>query len=435
MKVIADLHIHSRFSRACSPQLTLPSIAAWCGKKGIDLVSTGDFTHPQWREEMGAQLVERAEGVFELQATSSKLQADGVAYSETRFLLGTELSCIYKHDGKVRRVHHIVIAPSLVAVDRIRQALESRGCNLRADGRPILGLSSHDLLTICLEADPRTLLIPAHAWTPWFAVFGSESGYDSLEECFGDLTEHVPAIETGLSSDPAMNWRVSALDRVALVSSSDAHSLPNLAREATVFELEALTFDHVARAIRASAPVRYDATSSNRIIETIEFFPEEGKYHVDGHRTCGVRCTPTETKRHRGICPQCRKPLTIGVLSRVDNIADRSDGYVPSRAPAFRRIVPLQEAIAEAFAVASATKRVREQYDRLLRDVGNEFHILLDERLDAIARAASPEVVEAIRRIRVGELAIAPGYDGEYGTVHVFSADRPRPIAQQHALW
>ncbi|MBI4434581.1 DNA helicase UvrD [Candidatus Uhrbacteria bacterium] len=461
MRVIADLHIHSRFSRACSKELTLPNIAMWCGKKGIDLVSTGDFTHPQWRGEIGEGLVECADGIFALkneaphwtkerstivsdpklsvlQSFSSPSDQGSPSFSSsvlrtTRFLLGTELSCIYKHDGKVRRVHHLVFAPSLAAVDRIRAALEARGCNLRADGRPILGLSSHDLLTICLEADPRTLLIPAHAWTPWFAVFGSESGYDSLEECFGDLTEHVPAIETGLSSDPAMNWRVSALDRVALVSSSDAHSLPNLGREATVLELEALTFDHVARAIRASAPVRFDAVAPNRIIETIEFFPEEGKYHYDGHRACGVRLTPAETKRHRRICPRCAKPLTVGVMHRVDVVADRPEGFTP-RAPTYRRIVPLAEVIAEAFDSTTATKRVAACYEELIARVGNEFHVLLDAPLEAIARVAPPEVAEAIRRVRASEIDIAPGYDGEYGTVSLFTDARPRPVAKQHAL-
>jgi len=436
MRIISDLHIHSRFSRACSPQLTLPNIATWCLKKGIDLVSTGDFTHPQWREEIGEYLVECDDGVFELQASTpsrSPSQREGEKKIDTKFVLGTELSCIYKHDGKVRRVHHIVVAPSLVAVDRIRRALEARGCNLRADGRPILGLTSHDLLTICLEADARTLLIPAHAWTPWFAVFGSESGYDSLEACFGDLSPYVPAIETGLSSDPAMNWRVSALDRVALVSSSDAHSLPNLGREATVLELTALTFDHVTQAIRASAPVRYDATTPNRIIETIEFFPEEGKYHVDGHRACDVRFAPSETKRHRGICPRCAKPLTVGVMHRVDALADRPEGFTPC-APACRRIVPLAEVIGEAFDSTPSTKRVAACYEELIARVGNEFHILLDAPLETIARVVPPEVVEAVRRVRAGEIDIAPGYDGEYGTVSVFTHARPRPVAAQHVL-
>ncbi|MBI4142581.1 DNA helicase UvrD [Candidatus Uhrbacteria bacterium] len=429
MRMIADLHIHSRFSRACSPQLTLPNIAVWCAMKGIDVVATGDFTHPQWRKEIGEQLEENTSGIFQCRMQNAECRIPG-----TQFILGTELSCIYKKDGKTRRVHHLVLAPSLAAVDRMIAALEHRGCNLRADGRPILGLSSEALLTICLEADPRTLLIPAHAWTPWFAVFGSESGFDSLEECFGDLAQHVPAIETGLSSDPLMNWRVSALDRVALVSSSDAHSLPNLGREATVLEVASLTFDALAAALRASAPSVYDSTASHRIIETIEFFPEEGKYHVDGHRACDVRLMPSETKRRNGICPQCAKPVTVGVLARVDKLADRAEEFVPPHAPTFRRIVPLEEIIAEAFGVVSSTKRVLATYDQLISHVGHEFHVLLEADCDVIARASSPEVAEAIRRVRAGELDIAPGYDGEFGTVRIFTDARPRPVSVQRAL-
>lgn len=441
MRVIADLHIHSRFSRACSKELTLPNIATWCAKKGIDLVATGDFTHPQWRKEIGEYLVECADGIFALKDIKTRglenanRSSSIVPPSSCSFVLGTELSCIYKKDGKVRRVHHIILAPSLAAVDRIIAALELRGCNLHSDGRPILGLSSEALLTMCLEADPRTLLIPAHAWTPWFAIFGSESGFDSIKECFGDLTPHITAIETGLSSDPAMNWRLSQLDRVALTSSSDAHSLPNLGREATVFEIPELTFDSIVTAIRASAPAVYDSTSPRRIIETIEFFPEEGKYHIDGHRACGVRFSPLETKQHHGICPQCAKPLTVGVLHRVDKLADRAEGFIPPCAPSVRRIVPLAEIIAEAFDVASVTKRVQEQYDRLITNLGNEFFVLLDASLDAIMRASSDVVAEAVRRVRAGELVIAPGYDGEFGTVRIFSEDRPRPIAMQRALF
>ena len=437
MRVIADLHIHSRFSRACSKELTLPNIAAWCARKGIEVVATGDFTHPKWRQEIGEQLGENAPGIFELrEPTPSRSPSFGRGRNDgTKFVLGTELSCIYKKDGKVRRVHLLVLAPSLAAVDRIIAALTARGCNLRADGRPILGVTSEDLLKICLEADPRTLLIPAHAWTPWFAVFGSQSGFDSLEECFGDLAPHIPAIETGLSSDPEMNWRISGLDRVALVSCSDAHSLPNLGREATVLELETLTFDAIASALRASAPAVYDRTAPNRIIETIEFFPEEGKYYVDGHRACKVRCTPSETKRYRGICPQCAKPLTIGVLARVDKLSDRNEALVPPQVPAFRRIVPLEAIIAEAFGVVSVTKRVRAEYERMTSVIGSEFFLLLDASLDVIARTTTPEIVEAIRRVRAGDLAIDPGYDGEYGTVRIFTPEHPRPVAAQHALF
>ncbi|MDO8463310.1 MAG: endonuclease Q family protein [bacterium] len=428
MRITADFHIHSRFSRACSRELTLPSIAATCAVRGIDLCVTGDFTHPQWRQEIGEQLEEAEDGIFKLQADSRKPQA------QTKFLLGTELSCIYKHAGKTRRVHHLVIAPSLAAVDHLIASLTRQGRNLGADGRPILGMSSKELLALCLAADERTMVIPAHAWTPWFAVFGSESGYDALEECFEDLTPHVLAIETGLSSDPPMNWRVSALDAVALVSSSDAHSLTKLGREATVLELAALTFDNVRSAIMNSAPARFNVAHANRIVQTIEFFPEEGKYHSDGHRTCNVRCEPQETKHLRGVCPQCKKQMTVGVMHRVDKLADRERNFVHAHAPAYVHSVPLIETIMEAFAVKSMTQRVRACYDEITERIGSEFHIMLDAHLDDIARVAPREVTEAIRRVRAGELDILPGYDGEFGTVRIFSHEHPRPVAVQKAL-
>ncbi|MFH1430681.1 MAG: endonuclease Q family protein [Candidatus Uhrbacteria bacterium] len=428
MRVVVDFHIHSRFSRACSKDLTLSNIAEACGKRGIDLVATGDFTHPMWRAEIGEQLEPFADGIFRLRAPENDWA------SKTRFVLSTELSCIYKKGGKTRRVHHVIIFPSLEAVDHLIQQLQDAGRNLASDGRPILGMSSKELLERCLNADRRVLFIPAHAWTPWFAVFGSESGYDHLEECFDDLTPHIPAIETGLSSDPAMNWRCSMLDSVALVSGSDAHSIPKLGREATAVDVEELTFDHIARAIRASAPLRYDAHMENVIAHTIEFHPEEGKYHYDGHRACGVCCTPEQTKKYNMICPQCKKQMTIGVMHRVDKLADRKIGFVHPNAPPYKSIVPLIETIMEAFAVKSMTLRSRECYEHLVRTIGNEFYILLDAPLECIATHAPIEVTEAIRRVREGELDIAPGYDGEFGTVRIFSDKYPRPIAKQHAL-
>ncbi|MBI2483006.1 DNA helicase UvrD [Candidatus Uhrbacteria bacterium] len=431
MRLIADFHLHSRFSRACAKTLTLPNIAAACARKGIDLVTTGDCTHPQWRQEIGTLLTEDAPGVFRLQSP----HAPTAAAQQTRFLIGTELSCIYKHDGKVRRVHHLVLFPSLHALDQLIAQLTEKGCNLRSDGRPILGVSSAELLERCLMIDPCILVIPAHAWTPWFAVFGSESGYDTLEACFGSLAPHILAIETGLSSDPSMNWRISWLDRVALVSSSDAHSLEKLAREATVLELTECTFAALTDALRVSAPATYDPHAPNRIIETIEFFPEEGKYHYDGHRACEVRCTPAETQRHHGVCPKCAKPMTVGVMHRVDKLADRSEFDAHPRAPAFRRIVPLDEIIAAAFDVRSLTPRVRAQRDQLLDALGSEFHVLLDAPIDGIARVAPVEVVEAIRRVRASELEVLPGYDGEFGTVRIFTEERPRPIATQRVLF
>jgi DNA helicase II / ATP-dependent DNA helicase PcrA len=426
MRHISDFHIHSRFSRACSKGLTLPSIAATCTIRGIDLVATGDFTHPAWRKEIGEQLEESQEGIFQLRSANASIK--------TQFILGTELSCIAKHKGATRRVHLLVLAPSFAAVDRFIASLDAQGRNLASDGRPILGMTAKQLLELALGADDRMLVIPAHAWTPWFAIFGSKSGYDSIEECFEDLSSHILAIETGLSSDPSMNWRCSMLDDVALISSSDAHSLQKLGREATVLELSECSFDSVSDALWNSAPVRWSAAHANRIVRTIEFHPEEGKYHVDGHRSCRVRCTPLETKKMNGICPQCGKPMTVGVLHRVDKLADRDEGFVHANAPPFMSSVPLLEVIAEALGVRSVTKRVQAEYDALTRRVGNEFYILLDAPHDVIASVARPEVAEAVRRVRAGALHIEPGYDGEFGTVRIFSEEHPRPVGTQRAL-
>lgn len=402
MRVITDFHLHSKYSRACSKELTLPNIAKACEKKGINLIGTSDVTHPAWRSHMGEHLVHDKGGAFML--------ADGS--SATRFLLSTELSCVYKRGGKTRRVHHVILFPSLDSVDRLIAELEKRGCNLKADGRPILGLDSEMLFRILLEIDPRILLIPAHAWTPWYAIFGSQSGFDSLEECFGDLASNIHAIETGLSSDPEMNRRLSALDRLFLVSNSDAHSLDKLGREANVFEMEAPTYDDV-----------YDILTTHdvkRFIETIEFFPEEGKYHVDGHRACGFWCEPEETKRRKGLCPVCGKPLTIGVLNRVVELADRETGTLPSSGIVpYRSITPLAELIGSVYGVGSSSKRVRTAMDRLCAGGRTEFGILLDLSEADLAPYASPEIVQAIFAMRRGEVERIPGYDGEFGKIRV----------------
>lgn len=404
MRVITDFHLHSRFSRACSKELTIANIAKACERKGIQFVGTSDFTHPQWRKEIGEFLIADEHGVFMLKDGSSR----------TRFLLSTELSCIYKRGGKVRRVHHLVLLSSLDAVDRLIDSLEKRGCNLKSDGRPILGLDSEELLKMVLEADEFGLLIPAHAWTPWFAVFGSQSGFDSLEECFGDMTNYVPAIETGLSSDPKMNWRLSALDGVFLVSNSDAHSLDKLGREANVFEMSAPSYSELRRIF-----VERDRSA---FIETIEFFPEEGKYHVDGHRLCQFFCEPSQTKKLQGLCPKCGKPLTVGVQYRVDQLADRAvqgvDGHVP-----YRSIVPLMELIADVLDVRSASKKVMQEYALLVADGRSEFDVLLNISLDELKRVSKTEIVLAIERMRRGEIYIRPGYDGEYGVISLLNPE------------
>ncbi len=418
MRIIADLHIHSRYSRACSRDLTLPNIAAWCAKKGIGLVGTGDFTHPAWFAAMEKELKPHESGFYKLTTDSWRLTA--------LFVPAAEISCIYKRGGKVRRVHLIVVAPTLDVVKKINTKLASIG-NIHSDGRPILGLDAEELAKIVFDASPDCLLIPAHAWTPWFAVFGSESGFDSLEECFGGMTKYIYAIETGLSSDPGMNWRLSQLDRIALLSNSDAHSLANLGREANVFDFSELSYALFVDAIRTK--------DQKRFLYTIEFFPEEGKYHVDGHRACGMRLTPTETKKHGGRCPKCGKPVTVGVLYRVDALADRKEGEKPKKAIPYKSIVPLQEIIAEALGVGKQSKKVQKMYEQMVERGGSEFAILLDVSYEAIAAFTRDDrIVEGIRRVREGKLTILPGYDGEYGTVRIFTDAERTQNKQQRLL-
>lgn len=399
MRVITDFHLHSKWSRACSKELTLPNIAKMCERKGIQFVGTSDAFHPAWREDIGSQLEEAGGNAYRLKDGSSA----------TRFMLSVEISCIYKRADKVRRVHHLILFPDLNALDRLTQALNERGCNLKSDGRPIVGIDSEELLKMTLEADPRNIFIPAHAWTPWFAIFGSQSGFDSLQECFGDLSKHIYAIETGLSSDPAMNWRISALDNVFLVSNSDAHSPDNLGREANVFEMELPSYD----ALRSIL----ESHDTSKFIETIEFFPEEGKYHVDGHRACGFWCEPEETKRRKGICPTCGKPLTIGVLNRISDLADRPPHPErPSGAAGFRSIVPLAEIIGSVVGTSSKSKRVTKELGQLTQ-AGSEFAILLDIPESELLKATSPEIAAAILAVRRGEVDLSSGYDGEYGII------------------
>jgi len=404
MRIITDFHLHSKWSRACSKDLTIPNIARACERKGIHFCGTSDAFHPAWREEIGSELEELGDGVFLLRHHSSP----------TRFLLSTEISCIYKRGDQVRRLHHIILFPSLAALDRLTKSLNDRGCNLKSDGRPIVGIDSEELLKMTLEADPACLLIPAHAWTPWFALFGSKSGFDSIEECFGQLSKHIYAIETGLSSDPKMNARLSALDSVFLVSNSDAHSLRNLGREANVFEMDQPSYGELRRIF-----VEHDRKA---FVETIEFFPEEGKYHADGHRTCRFWCTPQKTKQLGGRCPTCGKPLTIGVLHRVDDLADRMpDDDLPSQP--HRSIIPLAEIISGILGVGVQSKKVAREYDTILAEGRNEFDVLLNTSFEELQRITSMDIAHAIVAMRKGDVDIQPGYDGEYGII------RPRVAA------
>jgi PHP family Zn ribbon phosphoesterase len=478
MRFIADLHIHSKYSRACSPQLTLENIDAWCAVKGIDIVSCADFTHPVWFKEIQEKLEpSRFPGLYQLKnglapSFPPPLMKGGngevvKGTKLTLFLMGTEIACIYRHKEKTRRVHLCVFAPNLEVVAKINKALTAAGGKLASDGRPILGMSSKALLQLILEVDPRCVMIPAHAWTPWFAIFGSESGYDSISECFEELTPHIFAIETGVSADPLMCWRVKALDNIALVSHSDIHSLPNLGREADVFEGEetALSYDAIMQAIREASPKRraeiYGAqfpisnpsTSSGQVFQfpnksqiqnsknpnylnnpnnpnypslrmlgTIEFFPDEGRYHFDGHRVCGVRLHPSETKKLNGICPKCKKPVTVGVLSRVETLATEKEGRVPPGAPGFWSLVELDKIIAEAEGVKGrASKAVEKIYWDLVSKAGTEMNILLNLSREELLKITSPKVTEAIMRVREKKVTVDPGYDGEYGKVKIFS--------------
>ncbi|TAK04116.1 DNA helicase UvrD [Patescibacteria group bacterium] len=417
MRLITDWHVHSKHSRACSKELELPTIAKWCARKGIDVVATGDWTHPKWVEHLNERLVESEPGLYRLKGAEG---AKGV-----RFMLVTEVSQIYKRGGKTRRVHNLLFAPSLETVAKVNAWLDKEEFNRKSDGRPILGTDSEELFKALKDIDERIILVPAHAWTPWYSVFGSKSGFDSLEECFGSMTRHVHAIETGLSSDPKMNWRLSGLDTVALISNSDAHSPRNLGREANVFDLAAPSYDAFVDALKSRDPKRF--------LHTIEFFPEEGKYHLDGCADCKFSCAPKETKRLGGRCPTCKKPLTLGVEHRVEALADREaapEGKIP-----FKSIVPLEEVIADAFGVGVLSKRVRAEYERLTDQVADEFTLLLDTPIEAIAEVAStPNVSEAIRRMREGRVDIKPGYDGIFGTVRLLGDGRPTKPAQRNLL-
>lgn len=410
MRYIADLHIHSRFARACSKSLTLENIDKHCALKGVGVVATGDYTHPQWFREMKNTLVEKEPGLYVCK--NSKTQ--------TRFLCSVEISCIYSKGGKVRRLHIVVLAPSLSVVEKINRDLSKIG-NLSADGRPILGLDAKKLSEIVLNIDKNCFVIPAHIWTPWFAMFGSKSGFDSIEECYEELTDTISCVETGLSSDPPMNWRVSRLDDVTLCSNSDAHSLPNIAREANVFEIDPrnLSYSEICDILKSG--------DKKRFLHTIEFYPEEGIYHWDGHRVCGVSFPPKETKKHGGICPVCKKSLTIGVEYRTDQLADRPEGYAPKNRVGYKKLVELDKIIAESLNIKSRnSKKVQEEYHAIISKGKTELEILMDTPLEEIGTFAPPQIVEGIKRVREGKLFIKPGYDGLYGKVHIFKDEEKR---------
>lgn len=410
MRFIADLHIHSRYSIATSRDLDLESLWRWGQLKGIRVIGTGDCTHPLWLDELERRLVPDGGGLFRLRETAGAFGDPMVperCLAPVSFLPSGEISCIYRKNGRTRKVHCLVLLPDLDAVRRLNERLARVG-SIASDGRPILKLDAKDLLAMLLDASPESILIPAHAWTPHFSVFGAFSGFNSLEECFEELAPHVFAIETGLSSDPAMNWRISSLDGVTLVSNSDAHSASKLGREATVFDTDP-SYRGIYRAI----------STGKGVAGTIEFFPEQGKYHADGHRCCSVRLAPAETVANGYRCPACGGKVTVGVLHRLEQVADRPSGTRPAGAPPFWSLIPLIDLIAATLRVGSGSKKAQKLYFELLGRLGNEFHVLLEAPLEAIAAASTATIATAIGRMRRGEVEIDPGYDGRFGTVSV----------------
>ena len=417
MRFYADLHVHSKYSRATSKHADLEHLAFWAAKKGIALVGTGDFTHPAWIAEIKDKLVPAEPGLFRLRQDLDdeirKRLPEACRGNTVRFMLEVEISTIYKKGEKTRKIHHLIYVPDLEAADRLITSLSRIG-NLNSDGRPILGLDSRDLLEITLQSGPSSYLIPAHIWTPWFAALGSRSGFDSIEDCYGDLAEHIFAVETGLSSDPEMNWRVSSLDRYRLVSNSDAHSPIKLGREATSF---ACNLDYFA--------VKRALETGDGFVGTVEFFPDEGKYHLDGHRKCQVRLEPEETRRRDGRCPVCGEPLTVGVLHRVNDLADRTAADVkpPATAGEAVNLVPLHEVIAEIVGTRPGSKRVERSYQHLVTSLGSELDILNSIPIEDIQRADNSLLGEAITRLRQGDVIREGGYDGEYGVIRLFEED------------
>jgi len=428
MKFIADLHIHSRFSRATSHQMDLEHLYIHSQMKGITVVGTGDFTHPAWFEEMSEKLIPDKEGLYRLREDIERQCDDSVPVScrkPVRFMPVCEISNIYKKNKKTRKNHNLVFMPDLASVNLFREKLDRIG-NIRSDGRPILGLDARDLLEIVLEISDQGFLVPAHIWTPWFSMLGSKSGFDSIQECFEDLTPHIFAVETGLSSDPPMNWRVSMLDGLTLISNSDAHSPAKLGREANWLDTR-LSYNAIRDAIKSGDP--------DRFLGTFEFYPEKGKYHLDGHRKCGIRSRPSESIKRKGICPVCGKPFTMGVLYRVEALADRPEGGKPEKTHPFYSLIPLTDILSEIFQVGAGSKTVQKHYDRLLGKLGPEFDILHALPIDEIDKVGMPLLGEAIRRMRDNGIRISGGYDGEYGKVRIFEPHERQALKGQTSLF
>jgi uncharacterized protein (TIGR00375 family) len=426
MKFTTDFHIHSHYSRATSPQMNIVSLTKWGQIKGIQVIGTGDFTHPLWFNEMREKLEEAEPGLFKLKKAfldQIEKEIPESCRTDMRFMLTVEVSTIYSKKGKVRKVHSLLCAPSFQVAAQINAELAKIG-NLQADGRPILGLDAKKLLQIVLDASPDAMFMPAHVWTPHFGVLGSSSGFDTLEECFEELTPFLTALETGLSSDPAMNRRLAGLDRFALVSNSDAHSPAKLGREANRFDTD-LSYFAIKEALCTNDP--------QKLMETIEFYPEEGKYHFDGHRNCKISFSPEETAQCGAICPKCGRDLTIGVMNRVEKLADRKSAAA-MKVP-FRYLVPLPEILADLFDSSPNSKKVMDEYFFLIYRLGNEFDILLDIPLPDIEKASSALIATAIHNVRSGRIHISPGYDGEYGLIQVFTPEERQALSPQVSLF
>ena len=453
MKVIADLQIHSKYARAVSKEMVIPKIWEWAKVKGIGLMATGDWTHPLWLREIKNDLEEMGNGLLKLKGKSGKFK---VEEKDPLFLLETEVSCIYSQGGRLRRIHTLIWSPSIDTCEKINKKLTSMGANLMSDGRPIMGLTSRQIADVVLTINPKCLIIPAHVWTPWFSLYGSESGFDSVDEAFGDYARYIYAIETGLSSSPSMNWRIKELDSRSIVSFSDAHSGPKLGREATVFNVEELGFAAIRQAIMEPSHRKltnaYTSANEtkNRIAYTLEFYPEEGKYHYTGHRNCDVKQTPEETRKKGTICPVCGRKLTVGVMHRVDQLAGRSEEELKlginkideiranvhysqtfANRPPFMMLVPLAEILAEAIGGLPSSRNVQNEYSKLINYFTSEFAILLSIEKADIAKISGERVAGAIDRVRKGEIYVDPGYDGVFGVVKIWQQGKSEDKTQK----
>ena len=446
MELVADLHLHSKYSRAVSPQMEIAQMVQWARVKGINLLGTGDFTHPIWFRDLRVKLEER-DGILSLKGKTNKKEG------RVGFVLTTEISSVYSVLGRTRKVHNLILAPSFASVEKINKELESQGICLISDGRPTVGLSARNLLELVMEIDENCLVIPAHAWTPWFSIYGSKAGFDSITECFGSSSKYIYAVETGLSSDPGMNWQIEELDTRSIVSFSDAHSLANLGREVTVFETddhkyktEKFKYSDIAGAIKKEK-------SSFRISNTLEFYPQEGKYHYTGHRKCGVIQSPWQTAKKGTVCPVCGKPLTVGVMERVAKLGrsaqievlEQKDElgvrwFLKKGRPKYATLVPLAEIVAEVYKVGDSSRKVMSEYERLINSLGTEHEILTKINIDEISKAAGEKLAEGIARVRAGEINIEPGYDGQYGRIKIWNDKekderKKEPKTEQGALF